>query len=55
MLAVAICCADPALGERLEQILRKDHGIAIDASDDFCFLPFQMFQMSIQKGRSLDS
>ena len=34
MLAVAICCADPALGARLEQILRKDHGIAIAANVD---------------------
>jgi DNA-binding NarL/FixJ family response regulator len=33
-LAVAICCADPALGERFEQILRKDPGIAVAANID---------------------
>jgi DNA-binding NarL/FixJ family response regulator len=33
-LAVAICCADPALGERLEQILRKDSGITVTANVD---------------------
>jgi DNA-binding NarL/FixJ family response regulator len=33
-LSVVICCADPALGERLEQILRKDSGITIAANVD---------------------
>jgi DNA-binding NarL/FixJ family response regulator len=33
-LAVAICCTDPALGKRLEQILRKDSGITIAANVD---------------------
>jgi DNA-binding NarL/FixJ family response regulator len=33
-LAVAICCADPALAERLEQILRKDDGITIAGNVD---------------------
>ena len=31
---MAICCADPAVAERLEQILGKDHGIAIAANVD---------------------
>jgi DNA-binding NarL/FixJ family response regulator len=34
MLGVAICCADPAVGDRLEQILRKDRGITIAARVD---------------------
>jgi DNA-binding NarL/FixJ family response regulator len=33
-LAVAICCADPAVGEQLEQILGRDHGITIAANVD---------------------
>ena len=33
-LTVAICCADPAVGERLGQILGRDHGITIAANVD---------------------
>jgi DNA-binding NarL/FixJ family response regulator len=33
-LTVAICCADPAVGEQLEQILGKDQGIAVAANVD---------------------
>jgi DNA-binding NarL/FixJ family response regulator len=33
-LTVAICCADPVVGERLEQILGKDHGIVVAANVD---------------------
>ena len=33
-LTVAICCADSAVGERLEQILGRDHGITIAANVD---------------------
>jgi hypothetical protein len=33
-LTVAVCCTDPALSARLEQILRKDHGITIAGNVD---------------------